>query len=109
MYDNKEKTNMFNNFFLYHSPIDLSNARLPNDEIVETAEFINHVEVTEVEVLDLIHNIDPNIATGPDGISPKLLREAGSAIAPSLTRLVKLSLQKSQIPKSEIFVYKALR
>ena len=57
MHDNKEKANMFNNFFLSHSTIDLSNAGLPNDEIMENAEFINHVEVTEAEVLDLIHNI----------------------------------------------------
>ena len=99
MYDNIEKANMFNNFFLSHSTIDLSNARLPDDEITENAEFINHVEVTEAEVLDLIHNIDPNKATDPDGISPRLLREAGPAIAPSLTRLISLSLQKSQVPQ----------
>ena len=51
VYDNIEKANMFNNFFLSHSTIDLSNARLPNDEITDNAEFINHVEVTEAEVL----------------------------------------------------------
>ena len=40
VYDNIEKANMFNNFFLYHSTIDLSNARLPDDEITDNAEFI---------------------------------------------------------------------
>ena len=54
-------------------------------KLLENTEFINHVEVTKAKVLYLIHNIDPNKATGPDGISPRLLREAGPAIAlPSL-------------------------
>ena len=37
--------------------------------------------------------------TGPDGISPRLLREAELAIALSLTRSVSMSLQKSQVQK----------
>ena len=39
------------------------------------------------------------LSEDPDGISPKILKEAGSTIAPSLTRLINLSLQTSKIPK----------
>ena len=50
-------------------------------------------------VLDLLKSIDTNKATGPDGISPKLLKEAGSAISPSLTKLFNLSLSECKVPK----------
>ena len=63
---------------------------------MENVEFI---DIYETEFEELIHNSDPNNATGPDDISLNLLREAGSATAPSLTRLINLSLPKSQIPK----------
>ena len=48
--------------------------------------------MSEAGVAELISNLNPNKATGPDGISPRILKEAGATIAPSLTRLIKLSL-----------------
>ena len=50
------------------------------------------------EVEDLVKNIDQNKASGPDGISPRILKEAGLSIVPSLTRLIKLSLQQRKVP-----------
>ena len=90
---------MFNEFFLSHNNIDLSNARLPSDTIGNLADdiFIDHINVSEAGVAELISNLNPNKATGPDGISPKILKEAGSTIAPSLTRLIKLSLQTREL------------
>ena len=43
--------------------------------------------------------MDESKATGPDGIGPKLLREAGAAIVPSLTKLFNLCLTTSKMPK----------
>ena len=45
--------------------------------------------MSEAGVAKLISNLNPNKATGPDGISPRILKEAGSTIAPSLTGLIK--------------------
>ena len=45
------------------------------------------VKASEQEVLDLLMSLDTSKATGPDGIGPKLLYEAGPSIVPSLTRL----------------------
>ena len=39
-------------------------------------------------------------ATGPDGIGPKLLYEAGSAVVPSLTKLLKLCFSSSKVPQT---------
>ena len=56
------------------------------------------LQTTEDEVYDMLKNIDTSKATGPDGISPKLLYEAGASIVPSLTRLINLSLSSSKVP-----------
>ena len=42
--------------------------------------------------------MEVNKATGPDGISPRMLREAGPAISKPLTRLINMSLTKMCFP-----------
>ena len=97
--ENKAKADLFNSFFLSHSNIDTTNANLPDTEN-EPAYILNDIVVTEPEVLDLIKCIDPSKATGPDGISPRLLKEAGMSIVPSLTRLFNLSLSTAKVPSN---------
>jgi len=94
--DDKQKASAFNDFFLSHSNIDTSNAQLPQDSDFE--EKLGSITVTEDEVYDLIKCIDTTKATGPDGIGPKLLYEAGFSIVPSLTRLFNLCLECSTFP-----------
>ena len=95
---NKEKADVFNNFFLSHSNIDFSNASLPDED--NFPEGLGFIEASEEEVHDLLKSIDPSKSTGPDGISPRLLREAGIAIVPSLTKLFNVSLSSSKVPSS---------
>lgn len=94
--DNQDKAESYNDFFLSHSNIDVSNASLPDDDNFESN--LTEINATEEEVRDLIECIDTTKATGPDGISPKLLYEAGSVIVPSLTKLINLSLSTSKVP-----------
>ena len=95
--DSRDKANAFNKFFLSHSNIDTNQAYLPNSPFCE--EKLSSIEVREQEVLDLLKSIDVSKATGPDGIGPKLLKEAGKAIVPSLTKLFNMCLQTSKIPR----------
>ena len=46
----------------------------------------------------MLKSLDTTKATGPDGISPKLLYEAGYSIVPSLTKLFNLCLTNSKFP-----------
>ena len=94
---NKDKAQAFNDFFLSHSNVDDLNAELPDDQ--EFPQGIDTIAATEQEVYDLIRSVDPSKATGPDGINPRLLKEAGLCIVPSLTRLINLSLSKAIVPK----------
>ena len=93
---NEEKATLFNRFFLSHSNIDLPDGNLPNEDSCVNDKYVNHIDCSETEVADLIHNVDQNKVTGPDGISPRILKEAGLAIVRSLTSLIKLSLQQMQ-------------
>ncbi len=96
--ESNKKAQAFNDFFLSHSNIDDKNARLP-ENCNYSGNGLDAVKASENEISDIIHSIDTSKATGPDGISPRLLREAGNSIVPSLTRLINLSLLQCKIPK----------
>ena len=52
----------------------------------------------EQDVLDILKSLNVNKSTGPDGVSPKMLREAGPSIARPLTQLINLSLRTPKFP-----------
>ena len=97
--DNKEKAELFNKFFLSHNKIDPTNVNLPNAHEIPN-HVLGEIVATEDEVLELIMALDTSKATGPDGISPQLLKAAGKEIVPSLTRLINLSLSTCKVPQS---------
>ena len=53
---------------------------------------------TEDEVLTLLLAIDTSKASGPDGISGKMLKNTAVSISPILTKLFNLSLSSGKIP-----------
>ena len=83
--DSKDKAEAFNNFFLSHSNIDVSQAQLPQKGSVEYK--LVSVKASEQEVLDLLMSLDTTEAIGPDGIGPKLLCEAGQLKFPRMCPL----------------------
>ena len=52
------------------------------------------------EVLSYITALDPSKASGPDGLSGRMLKGIGSSIAPSLSKLFNISLKLGRIPSS---------
>ena len=97
--NNHEKTRLFNEFFLSNNRLDLSKATLPQCEIDANHPTLTDVVATEQEVHDYIKTIDIKKATGPDGISPRLLKIADLAIVPSLTKLINCSLMNKKVPE----------
>ena len=95
--DSKGKAEAFNDFFLSHASIDTSNSKLPEDSNFEIK--LDSIVASEQEVLDLIKSLDTTKATGPDGIGPRLLYEAGYTIVRSLTKLINLCLSSAQVPQ----------
>ena len=56
------------------------------------------IHITQKGVEKLITNLNPNKATGPDGLSPQILKELSSQIAPILTKIFQMSLETGEIP-----------
>ena len=69
--------------------IDLTNARLPNRNANPDV-LLDNICASTNEVYELIQSLDVNKSTGHDGISARMLKSAGLAIVPSLTKLFNL-------------------
>ena len=95
--DSKSKAEAFNNFFLKHCHVDDSSFTLPS-EPSSPQNLFDSITLDEGSILDILKSLNIDKACGPDGISPILLREAASSIAPSLTKLLNLSLQECKFP-----------
>ncbi|XP_031632582.1 uncharacterized protein LOC116346585, partial [Contarinia nasturtii] len=69
-------------------------------------------EITEADVLKALQSIDANKGAGPDGISPKVLKNCAHSLSKPLTALFRRSFQQGCVPdalkKSRIVpIYKA--
>ena len=68
----KEKAKHFSDFFSQQCKLVVNNSVLPNLTFL-TNKRINHIIIEPNEIISLIRKINPNKATGSDGISGKML------------------------------------
>ena len=73
--DNKEKAKIFNDFFCNQSDLDDTNILTPNTFLRQQGS-LGHIVITENEVEDILKILDISKASGPDAVSPRLLKEA---------------------------------
>ena len=78
--DDRDKAEAFNDFFLSVTSLDDSNKDLPDDPQIMNIISLDSLHVTENDVLDQIKCLDVNKSYGPDGISPRIIKEAGRCI-----------------------------
>ena len=83
--------------FISNSNLDTTNATLPPIHY-ETESLLNSIKCCELEICDILKSLDPNKASGADGISPRMLKSTASSIYPSLTRLFNISLEQKIYP-----------
>ena len=95
--DNLSKAEIFNSFFLRQCTLDSSTATLP-EHTIYPHNIIRSISVSDEEVLDILRSLDVSKATGPDGISARLLKKAAPVIYKSLAKLLNLSLRKNTFP-----------
>ncbi|KAI8515244.1 hypothetical protein Bbelb_078350 [Branchiostoma belcheri] len=57
------------------------------------------INIVEAGVRKLMQNLNPRKAPGPDGISPRLLKELANELAPALTLLFQSSLETGIVPQ----------
>ena len=99
LFDPESKAEAFNNLFLSHSTVNTDKAILP-ELIYITDKELSEINFNDTEVLDLLKTIDTSKATGPDGISPRLLKEAADVIYIQLAHIIRLSLATCRVPKA---------
>ena len=101
--DSKQKAEILNNqFFKAFS----DGATFSAEEFMENcnmntkrnANIMPEIEITVKGVEKLLSGLNPNKATGPDGISPRILKELSLEIAPLLTMIYKASLRTGIVP-----------
>ena len=99
---NKDKEEAFNKFVWSHSNTDEANAQLPDEH-----DFPKGLTIVASgqEVYDLINSIHPSKVTGPDGISPRLLRETYISIVPFLADFINLSIASAKVPHSWTLIH----
>ena len=93
----KAKVECFNHYFTSKCCPDKTGATLP-PQLTHNTPVLCDIYISETRVSNILKSLPPNKAAGPDGIGPKLIKEAGDAFVPSLTRLFNLSLESHIVP-----------
>ena len=95
----QEKANMLNDYF--------SKCFNRSQPPLQTTDCLNYpladdcpdeILCTESEVTALLMTLDISKASGPDGISARMLRETAEHISPSLTKIFNLSIKTGSFP-----------
>ena len=63
-----------------------------------TDKVLDNIDITEDEIYDIIVNLDPNTASGPDLISNKMIKNVAGAIAKALRIIFNRSLREGIFP-----------
>jgi exonuclease III len=96
--DFNSMANIFNNFF---QSIFSCNDNIPTPPIISTNDpLLDHISITENEVLKELNKLNPSKAPGPDGLPTRVLKECAPELTPSITNLFNNSLIMGLVPKA---------
>ena len=100
IHDDLIKANTFNNYFSsVFTDEDTSNLQKLRCSSVLQPLLLDSVNVSERAVFELLSDLDPNKAYGPDLVPARLLREGAEMISHSLSWIFKLSLCSGILPQ----------
>ena len=95
--ENKEMAEILNQFFSsVFTKEDLS--YIPDAEVENVENTMRPVQVTRREVEKKIRNLRKDAAAGPDGISPRLLKDFETELSVPLEILFNKSLREGEVP-----------
>ena len=100
VFDPISKANLLNSFFQEQTLIDDSNNTIPAIPLPIIIPIIESIDIIPQEVLDVLKSLPIHKASGPDGISNKILVEIAKQIHIPLTKLFNKSLQCSKFPSA---------
>ena len=94
------KAKLFNDYFLevQSLPDQPQNPTFEEEEDPENT--LDMITIVPKDVEDVLKCLNPNKAYGPDGISPRVLKEGGPVLVTILTKLFNLSLTSGIFPST---------
>ena len=92
-----EKAKLFNDFFSQQCTLIMNNSVLPPFEFV-TNKRINNISIHNHEILKLVRHLNPNKASGSDGISGHMLLLCDDSVVLPLSLIFNNILNSSQYP-----------
>ena len=95
--DSKLKADALNQQFQSVFSAKTNNNKAENSDLYKTD--MRHLHVGREGVLKLLRELKTNKATGPDGVSARLLKESAESIADTLVHIFNTSLQNGEVPK----------
>ena len=99
--DDKEKSNLVNNFFsnIGEKLAGSFQPQYPSDLATSTkiVPCVNNIALLPLAIERKLANLKTNKATGPDDISPKIVKEAGDALLTPLMFLCNMSLKDGYV------------
>jgi hypothetical protein len=60
---------------------------------------VSDITITQEGVHKLLCHLNPHKATGPDQVSPRLLKETAKQISPALTLVFQASINQGKVPE----------
>ena len=97
--DNKDKAQLFNNYFLQASTINDKNVMLPNHiNIVDETPQIDTIYKSLNDVLDQIKNLNIKKSFGHDCLSPIFFKEGGMTLILVLQKIFSISIRNAKFP-----------
>ena len=93
----KEKAKHFNEFFSKQCKLIANNSTLPQFNFI-TDKRIGHITIQSDEILSLIRNLNPNKASGSDGISGHMLLLCDNSVVLPLKIIFENILKSSTYP-----------
>ena len=96
--DDFEKANLFNNYFQWQTVLDDSNAVLPELPEPSYLTSLNSIAFDPQEVEEILKTLKTDKASGPDGLSNRILKKLSHKLSSPLCSLFNKSLSLGKFP-----------
>ena len=97
--DEQDKANLLNNYFKEQTLLDDSNAELPALPPYNIESTLNSIILTPLEVESVLKSLPIGKASGPNGLSNRILKELSKELAFPLCVLFNRSLSQGEVPR----------
>jgi Reverse transcriptase (RNA-dependent DNA polymerase) len=94
----KDKAEEFKKFFSRVTIEDMNNVPLVTSVAVRSV--LDKIDLTEMEVRQLLKSIDASKSSGPDNIHPRVIKECSDALALPLCMIFRASIERGSLPQA---------